>query len=351
MPVTGSTAPPEQRPKGRRSRLALLLVALTGALLPAISRESAGGSEEVRVSYTEASPVMYLSFDDGPHWLFTPMLLDLLDRFGARASFFPTGEAIAARWDPEITQALLSSGHTIGNHTWRHSDLSRLNGEQALAELARASSGLEKLMGYRPSCFRAPYGEVGTILGQLGPELGMTLAGWTADPQEWRDPPIEDVLAYLKKRERDGMVVLLHDRKWLTLHIAERVLANYSAQGWIFEALPGCRNEDSEFSRMAYLTPGDPPVGLIDKYEIVNQEASVEGWAFDADLPDGGLPIRVTVTGQEPSIVAKTSEEHRFHFQVPNVTVDKALHICVWAVRARRQGHDTSLGCRRTKGD
>ncbi len=308
--------------------------------------EPAGGSEVVRASGADTAPVMHLSFDDGPHWLFTPMLLDLLDDYGARASFFPTGETIVARWDAATTQDLLNRGHTVGNHTWGHSDLSKLSVDSAVAEVVRASAGLEALAGFRPSCFRAPYGEVGELRSRLGADLGMSLAGWTADPQEWRDPPIEEVLTYLRSRESDGMVVLLHDRKWLTLHIAQRVLADYSARGWEFEPLGACDAAGAQGSRMASRVSGDLPVGQVEGSASGDGSTWLEGWAFDADLPQGGLPIRATVNRLEPAIVARTTEDHRFSFPVSRASGDRSGRICVWAVNVGAQGHDPSLGCR-----
>ena len=344
MPVTGSTAPPDRRPQGRYNSAGPLF--FIAVLLAVAAGEPAGGSEVVPASVAEAAPVMHLTFDDGPHWMFTPMLLDLLDEYGARASFFPIGETIAARWDATTTQDLLNRGHTVGNHTWGHSDLSKLSDDSAVAEVVRASAGLEELTGFRPSCFRAPYGELGQIRPRLGTDLGMSLAGWTADPQEWRDPPIEEVIDYLKNRERDGMVVLLHDRKWLTLHIAQRVLADYSARGWVFEELPDCHAASERDSRMAALKSGGPPVGGIEVSAGPDGSVRLEGWAFDADLPEGGLPIRMTVDGLEPGISARTTGEHRFSFPVFRAADGRSELACVWAVNVGAQGHDPSLGCR-----
>jgi len=345
MPVTGSTAPPDRRPPGRYNSAGLLLVTLMAILLAVAASEPAGGSEVIRVSDVDAAPVMHLSFDDGPHWMFTPMLLDLLDSYGARASFFPTGETIAARWDPVTTQDLLNRGHTVGNHTWGHSDLSKLSSDSAIAEVARASAGLEALTGFKPSCFRAPYGEVGPIRTRLRPDLGMSLAGWTADPQEWRDPPIDEVLSHLESRASDGMVVLLHDRMWLTLHIVQRVLADYSARGWVFEELPACHATSERDSRMAAMESGHPPVGRVEVYENGDGPMRLEGWAFDADLPEGGLPIRVTVDGLEPAVSDRTTEDHRFSMTVSRTSGDSSGLVCVWAVNVGAQGHDSSLGC------
>jgi len=331
---------------GRKLRTLLLSSALAAAVLAGLSGEPAGGSDVVSVPNETPAPVMYLTFDDGPHWLFTPMLLDLLDRYGARVSFFPTAEAIVDRWDAATTRDLLNRGHTIGNHTWHHSDLSRMSADEAFSEVAMASSGLERLMGFSPTCFRAPYGEVGEIAAMLGPRLGMSLAGWTADPQEWRDPPIQDVMSYLHGRERDGLVVLFHDRKWLTLHIVEQVLKEYSDRGWVFDALPACMSDDLAAAAMHSLAPGDAPAGRVNPAQRVSGGTLVTGWAFDADLPAGGLYVRYTIPGSEPLLAGPTGVDHRFEFQVDSVSAgDDESPVCLWAVNAGPRRHDASLGC------
>lgn len=342
MPVTGSTARPERLHTGRRLTILVLLVGLLSVLPAGLASGPAGGSA-VDLADDQRPGVIHLTFDDGPHWMFTPMLLGILDGYGARASFFPTVESIVSRWDGDTTQDLLNRGHTIGNHTWRHADLSQLTPWDAAAELDRASHGLADLVGHRPSCFRAPYGAAGDVVEAVGARLGMSLVGWTADPQEWRDPPIGEVISYLRHKRTDGMVVLLHDRKWLTLQITRTLLDEFTREGWRFEALPACRPTGSQVGRVATRTPGDLPVGQVQRVWRIGDEVVLDGWAFDADMPDGGLTIVLNADGRAPVRAGTTDADHRFVAVVEAPMVDQP--VCVWVSNAGRRRHDPSLGC------
>ena len=126
-------------------------------------------------------------------------------------------------------------------------------------------------------------GAAGDVVEAVGARLGMSLVGWTADPQEWRDPPIGEVISYLRDKRTDGMVVLLHDRKWLTLQITRTLLDEFTREGWRFEALPACRPTGSQEGRVATRTPGDLPVGQVQRVWRIGDEVVLDGWAFDAD--------------------------------------------------------------------
>ena len=81
------------------------------------------GVEGLTEHFEEAPGVLHLTFDDGPDQAFTPVLLDLLDRYGAKATFFPLGRNLEPRWEQDDVQDLLSRGHAIGNHSWHHRSL------------------------------------------------------------------------------------------------------------------------------------------------------------------------------------------------------------------------------------
>jgi len=96
--------------------------------------------------------VVYLSFDDGPHPVITPWVLQLLKKFDAKATFFCIGANV--RKHPAIYQQVLEEGHAVGNHTWHH-----LNGWQTpvkdyLDDVARASELIQS------NLFRPPYGKI-----------------------------------------------------------------------------------------------------------------------------------------------------------------------------------------------
>jgi len=348
MPAIASTERPDI---ARRLRLAaLMLVAAllagagTGSAVPAAAaptRDSPEASGPTVVPGRDPG-VVYLTFDDGPDQLFTPLLLDLLDRFGARASFFPLGRNLEPRWDSEDVQDLLNRGHTVGNHSLDHRRMTEMHPWAVAADLDTASTLLQSLAGFRPACFRSPYGDHDESVDSVAAALGMVHVGWTADPQEWRDPWVPVVLAYLTAERHDGSVVLMHDRKWLTLHIVSEVLEAFSADGWRFEALRVCRSGGERRDRMATRGPGDVPIGLVERVWETGGAVHITGWAFDADLQSGGLEVLVaTATG--PKVAGVTSGEHGFHVVVGDVASDGP--ICLWARNAGRERYDTSLGC------
>ena len=97
-----------------------LLAVLAAATLAVV----APGSEVAGAP--SSAPVMYLTFDDGPNPLITPIVLRTLERHGAQATFFPTGRTLDLFWGDEEVQDLLDRGHPSGNHTWSHPTLSTL---------------------------------------------------------------------------------------------------------------------------------------------------------------------------------------------------------------------------------
>ncbi len=284
------------------------------------------------------SRVMYLTFDDGPHPLFTPIVLRLLAEHGARATFFPSGQTLRLFWGDEEMQDLLDRGHAIGSHSWVHHRLPDLSQVDLERDLTRASAAIEARAGFRPTCVRAPYGITDPRVERTFAEMHLDVVGWDADPEEWSSPSIEEALAHVRKWEEEGMVVLLHDRKWQTLAILQALLERYAGEGWVFEPLPECIPESTRVERSARRTAGDSPIGGVDLVRV--DRIYLDGWAFDPDALEGGLEVVVNVDGR-PRVVARTDADHRFSVSAPDV--DGPL--CVWVRNQGRVREDAFLGC------
>jgi peptidoglycan/xylan/chitin deacetylase (PgdA/CDA1 family) len=127
---------------------------------------------------------MYLTFDDGPHPLFTPIVLRLLAEHGARATFFPSGQTLRLFWGDEEMQDLLDRGHAIGSHSWVHHRLPDLSQVDLERDLTRASAAIEARAGFRPTCVRAPYGITDPRVERTFAEMHLEVVGWDADPVE-----------------------------------------------------------------------------------------------------------------------------------------------------------------------
>lgn len=110
-------------------------------------------------NFSREEPVLYLTFDDGPHPVATPFVLDTLKRFGAKATFFCIGKNVAAY--PEIYQRILEEGHTTGNHTQNHLNGSRVTNEAYIRDIREAGKYIDS------DLFRPPYGRISRFQARL----------------------------------------------------------------------------------------------------------------------------------------------------------------------------------------
>jgi peptidoglycan/xylan/chitin deacetylase (PgdA/CDA1 family) len=186
-----------------------------------------------------------ITFDDGPHPLVTPAILDLLDAHGARATFFCVGQRAAAH--PEVVAEITRRGHRVGNHTWRHSAAFVFLPPGRLArEIDRTQEALASATGRRPVFVRAPAGLRSPWLDPLLVRRGLTLVAWTRRGFDTvtRDPA--RIAARLLRGLRPGDILLLHDGSSaldqdghpVVLGALERVLAEVDARGLDCVVLP-----------------------------------------------------------------------------------------------------------------
>ncbi|HEX4936049.1 MAG TPA: polysaccharide deacetylase family protein [Gemmatimonadaceae bacterium] len=179
------TRPPAPAPGWRR-----MVAALSGAV--------------TGVRTTEA--VAALTFDDGPHPVYTPPLLDLLDRHAARATFFLVGEAAARH--PALVREIAARGHAVGNHSWSHPSFTMIPGGERRRQLHACRRALAP---YGAPLFRPPYGHHSVPARLDALWCGHEVIGWSHDSHDWCEAD-EDVLAdALERGIRPGSIVLLHD--------------------------------------------------------------------------------------------------------------------------------------------
>lgn len=121
-------------------------------------------------------PIVGLSFDDGPSRL-TPAFLRVLERYGAKATFFVVGQRAEA--DPDMIEAEIAAGMGIGNHTWDHPVMPALSSEEQLQEMTRTDAVIERIDGEPPSLFRAPFGDLSAVGLEAAASLDLRPVGWT----------------------------------------------------------------------------------------------------------------------------------------------------------------------------
>ncbi len=178
-----------------------------------------------------------LTFDDGPDPEVTPRVLDLLDQFDARGSFFCIGRRVAAH--PEIVREIARRGHRVENHTWSHPHLFACYAPAAQRqEMDRAQEAIADAAGRPPAFFRSPAGFRNPFLDRELWAAGLSLAAWTRRGYDTMESDPDRVAARLLCGLAPGDVLLLHDGSALSgggnrvaLEALPRVLAGLSARG------------------------------------------------------------------------------------------------------------------------
>jgi peptidoglycan/xylan/chitin deacetylase (PgdA/CDA1 family) len=182
-----------------------------------------------------------LTFDDGPSEA-TPQVLDVLNRFGVKATFFECGTN--ARRLPEVTRQVKDEGHEIGNHTDTHPFLHLRGAAFIRNEILAAQRAIEKAAGVKPTVFRAPYGVRWFGLAGVQNELGLTGVTWSVLGLDWKQTPGQ-VARRLLKLSRPGAIVCLHDGRELrpnpdisvTLEALRLILPQWLERGVQFETV------------------------------------------------------------------------------------------------------------------
>lgn len=189
---------------------ALLFFGPDPFVLYALFAPSAQGLCRVFTRFVTDRRELWLTIDDGPDPDDTPKILDLLDRHGAKATFFVIGERVA-RW-PELVREIVRRGHEIGHHTHTHPARSLwcASPRRLGAELDRALAALREV-GVRPRWFRAPVGIKHLLLSPALAARDLRCVGWSIRSGDCRAHSPEALVAAIAGRLHPGAIVLLHE--------------------------------------------------------------------------------------------------------------------------------------------
>jgi peptidoglycan/xylan/chitin deacetylase (PgdA/CDA1 family) len=182
-----------------------------------------------------------LTFDDGPSES-TPRLLELLERHGARATFFQCGANV--RRLPRIAGEVARGGHEVGNHSDSHPRFYFRSASFIRGELARAQAAIAEAAGVAPVLCRIPYGARWFGLRAAQRSLGLLGVMWTAIGLDWKLPPAA-VASRLARRAVNGAILCLHDGRATqpgpdigpTLEAVRRLLPELQSRGFQFRTV------------------------------------------------------------------------------------------------------------------
>ena len=170
-----------------------------------------------------------LTFDDGPHPVYTEEMLKVLEQEQVPATFFLLGEN--AEQYGEQVRMIAEQGHLIGNHTWRHVQVTSLPKEEAEEEILAVSSLVEKLTGNGTSYVRPPFGIWDP---ELEEELDMIPVLWTIDTLDWTTQNVDWIVEKTVQDAGENDIILMHDSYESTVQAAERIIRRLKAEGFEF---------------------------------------------------------------------------------------------------------------------
>ena len=173
-----------------------------------------------------------LTFDDGPHPKYTPAVLELLEKYQAKASFFCIGKKV--KHYPEILQKMHSLGHSIGNHSFSHSYFIDFNSTNRWKEeIEFTDLEIEKAIGQKPVFFRPPYGITTPELARAVRKTGHVVVGWNIRSFDTFKKP-EQVIKKVLKQAKSGSIILLHDHRPEIVPILENLLPELLSRNFTF---------------------------------------------------------------------------------------------------------------------
>jgi peptidoglycan/xylan/chitin deacetylase (PgdA/CDA1 family) len=176
-----------------------------------------------------------LTFDDAFHPLYAPLLLDLLRRHRARATFFVIGRNAQAY--PFFLRDAVLDGHELANHTFHHLRLGELNEAEIYSELSQTNQFIEQLTGRQTTYFRPPGGTADLRIILLAQRLGLTTALWSLNPGDTTNPGAATIFQRLQAGLQPGSIILLHENAPDMLRALPGFLRWALVEGWELTSL------------------------------------------------------------------------------------------------------------------
>jgi|SRR5579872_5275679 len=198
-----------------------------------------------------------LTYDDGPNDPYTLRLLEVLDKYQVRATFFMVGQYVRQR--PDIVCEVASAGHVIGNHSFTHPLLTFQSEAEIRTQLLNCRAALNDAVGEHSNLFRPPFGGRRPAVLRVARELGLEPVMWRVTGFDWDAKSAAAIEKNVRWQMRGGDVILLHDGgheamgtdRSKTIVATENMLKRYQDEGYDFVTVPEMMQQAAEGLRMS----------------------------------------------------------------------------------------------------
>jgi peptidoglycan-N-acetylglucosamine deacetylase len=180
--------------------------------------------------------VVALTFDDGPHPVHTPAIVDTLKRNNVPAAFFVMGKNIIG--NETILQQIFTGRNTIGNHSFSHAFWFDMYGsKKMLADMQQTDEAIQKLLGVKPLMFRPPYGVINPNVKSAIKKGRYIPIGWSIRSLDTTIKDKEKLLNRIISQLRPGAIILLHDTMEITMQILPQLIETIRGEGYEIKGL------------------------------------------------------------------------------------------------------------------
>lgn len=184
--------------------------------------------------------VVALTFDDGPYPPYTEQVLDILKEYHVPATFFVVGQNVDKH--PEVVRRIAAEGHQLGNHTYHHVDLLKIDRKIIAEEIDRTSQAIAAITGSVPHVMRPPHGFRDPVVMEIMAERGFKVVEWSVMNRDWTNPGVEVIVERTVTKVKNGSIILLHDGDGIaskdsriqSVEATRRIIQTLLAQGYEF---------------------------------------------------------------------------------------------------------------------
>ena len=206
-----------------------LRIRTEGPLLSVAAAPEVELTEPEPVAVDPDRPMVALTFDDGPHPIVTPRILNLLKQYNARATFFVLGNRVDSY--PDVLQREYTEGHEIGNHSYNHAFLSKLGEQEIAFQVQETDERISHLLPTAPVLLRPPYGAINDAAREA---IQKPFVLWSIDTQDWKNRSSGAIASEVLEKVKDGDIILMHDLYAATADACEVILPALAAEGYQF---------------------------------------------------------------------------------------------------------------------
>lgn len=187
----------------------LVTAALVGIFAPQAMTVGAKSRELPIYNTQQDYKVAALTFDAAWGNEDTELLIEILDKYNIKATFFVVGDWV--RKYPESVKQLHDAGHEIMNHSDKHSHMTQLSKQQVVDDINACNDEIERVTGVRPTLFRPPYGEYDDMVVSTVRGMGMEVIQWDVDSLDWKNPTPDAIVKRVTGSVKPGSIALFHN--------------------------------------------------------------------------------------------------------------------------------------------